>query len=233
MSDFGAISRNGENLYRLGRQPDAWDWPDWRCAGPDATFGNRWDDPMGEYRTLYACEQRLGTFLETLANYRPDPDLVAGLDEIEGDEPTPPSGVVPLDWVRTRAMGTARVFGSFAVVGGARSLTYLRRALAGRIEAYHLLELDLVAIRESAPRELAQEVSRLIFEQSVGAARQFQGISYPSRLGDDLQILVLFEPGDWDDLLEDAESAPFSSADPDLHRALETLGLRLEPSGAG
>jgi hypothetical protein len=35
-------------VYRLARQPDAWSWPDWAYAGPDGTFGNRYDDPQGE-----------------------------------------------------------------------------------------------------------------------------------------------------------------------------------------
>ncbi|MHB8392902.1 MAG: RES domain-containing protein [Candidatus Dormibacteria bacterium] len=56
-------------VFRIGRQPDPWDWPDWRLAGPRGTFGNRWDDPQGQYRVLYACSTRLGTFLETLARF--------------------------------------------------------------------------------------------------------------------------------------------------------------------
>ena len=37
-------------LYRLGRHPDPWVWPDWSYAAPDGTFGNRYDDPQGSYR---------------------------------------------------------------------------------------------------------------------------------------------------------------------------------------
>ena len=53
-------------IYRLGRKPDPWSVPDWASAGPDGTFGNRFDDPEGIYRVLYASSQRLGCFLETL-----------------------------------------------------------------------------------------------------------------------------------------------------------------------
>lgn len=42
-------------LYRLGRTPDPWAWPGWRYSLPDGTFGNRYDDPAGGYRVLYAC----------------------------------------------------------------------------------------------------------------------------------------------------------------------------------
>jgi hypothetical protein len=53
----------GGPLYRLGRHPDPWAWPDWSYAAPDGTFGNRYDDPDASYRVLYACSQRVGAFL--------------------------------------------------------------------------------------------------------------------------------------------------------------------------
>src|SRR6516225_2342552 len=34
-------------IYRIGREPDPWSVPDWASAGPDGTFGNRFDDPEG------------------------------------------------------------------------------------------------------------------------------------------------------------------------------------------
>jgi len=50
-------------LYRLGRQPDPWASPDWSYAGPDRTFGNRYDDPEASYRVLCASSQRIGKAL--------------------------------------------------------------------------------------------------------------------------------------------------------------------------
>ena len=37
-------------VFRLGRRPDPWAWPDWAYAEADGTFGNRYDDPQGIYR---------------------------------------------------------------------------------------------------------------------------------------------------------------------------------------
>jgi hypothetical protein len=37
-------------LYRLGRYPDPWAWPDWSYAAADGTFGNRYDDPEASPR---------------------------------------------------------------------------------------------------------------------------------------------------------------------------------------
>ena len=54
-------------VFRLGRRPDPWAWPDWAFAEADGTFGNRYDDPQGIYRVLYASTQRVATFVECLA----------------------------------------------------------------------------------------------------------------------------------------------------------------------
>ena len=45
-------------IFRLGRHPDPRDLPDWSRAHSDGTFGNRFDDPTGYYRVLYASSQR-------------------------------------------------------------------------------------------------------------------------------------------------------------------------------
>jgi len=59
------------SVHRIGRGSDPWQYPDWSRANPDRTFGNRFDDPDGEYRVLYAASRRLGCFLETLADTGP------------------------------------------------------------------------------------------------------------------------------------------------------------------
>lgn len=115
-------------LYRLGRQPDPWAWPDWSYAAPDGTFGNRYDDPEGSYRVLYACSQRFGAFVETLARFRPDLEVLAELDRIEGDDE--PSAAVPRTWLDARVLGEATVEGRFVDLGDTTSLATLRTALA-------------------------------------------------------------------------------------------------------
>src|SRR5258707_2536685 len=71
-------------IFRIGRRPDPWQPPDWSLAGPEGTFGNRFDDPDGTYRVLYASSERLGCYLETLARFRVDLTLYAELSQIEG-----------------------------------------------------------------------------------------------------------------------------------------------------
>jgi hypothetical protein len=88
-------------IYRLGRKPDPWAPPDWASAGPDGTFGNRFDDPDATYRVLYASSQRLGCFVETLARFRIDPTLLAELPQIEGAMTTVRLGKCP--WSGSRS----------------------------------------------------------------------------------------------------------------------------------
>jgi hypothetical protein len=192
MSGFTVVQPDGP-LYRLARVPDPWAWPDWAYAGLDGTFGNRWDDPLGSYRVLYASSRRLGAFIETLACFRPDLSVVAGLDAIEGDEDAPPPGIVPLRWLRGRRIGEAAVPGSFVDIGDAGSLATLRVHLAARAIHYGLSEIDAATIRLDVPRRFTQEVSRLIYEwheEHGGCA----GIRYRSRLGDQFVNWAIFEP---------------------------------------
>jgi hypothetical protein len=98
-----ALTAADKPLFRIGRRSDAWAWPPWSYASPDGTFGNRFDNPQGEYRVLYASSQRLGPFLETLARFRRDIAIDAEYALIEPDErddafPTIEPGLIPADW---------------------------------------------------------------------------------------------------------------------------------------
>ena len=178
-------------VYRVGRHPDPWAWPDWAYA-TDGTFGNRWDDPQGEYRVLYACSQRVGAFVETLARFRPDLEVVAALARVEGDEDGPPVGVVPARWLAGRRVGRAGLSGRFVDVGDARSLATLRTDAAASAIHYGLSDIDASAIRLTARRGFTQEISRLVYA-SVNEGGPFAGIRYASRLGDQFTNWAIFE----------------------------------------
>lgn len=214
-------------LYRLGRRSAVWTWPDWAYAGEDGSFGNRYDDPEKQYRVLYASSQRLGTFLETLARFRPDPTILAA--RIESDptdelHPTNPPGAVPAAWLTKRVMGTATVAGDFADVGQSRSLAHLRATFAARLIHYGLNDLDGATIRMSAPRRFTQEVSRYIYECSDPAGEPgYAGIRYLSRLGDEIHNWAIFEPAE----LNGAQEEELNVADPELCEVLARFDLRL------
>jgi hypothetical protein len=217
-------------IWRVGRAPDAWAWPDWRFAGPDGTFGHRFDDPNGEYRVLYASSQRFGAFVEALAPYRPHPALLESRRQLRGTGPAEglAPGTVPADWLATRAIAEARPAGAFADVGHSRSLRLLRDRLGTRALAWGVEELDAAAIRLTAPRSLTHAVSRIVFDCSEeDGSPQFAGIRYRSRLGDEIDNWAVFErPGDRPSLSR-ARSARITADEPDLIAALEHLGLEL------
>lgn len=217
-------------IWRVGRPPDAWAWPDWRFAGPDGTFGHRFDDPRGEYRVLYASSQRFGAFVEALAPYRPHPALLearrqtAGAAQAEGLAP----GTLPVRWVALRTIGEARPGGVFADVGHSRSLRLLRDRLGADALRWGIDELDAAAIRISAPRALTQAVSRFVFECAADdGSAQFAGIRYRSRLGDEIDNWAIFERRAEPPPLPWSSSAPVAADDPDLAAALKHLGIEL------
>lgn len=155
MTDLAGIAPP-ERVFRVGRTPDPWQWPPWETQHSDGTFGNRWDDVDGVYRVLYACTQLEGAFVEVLARFRPDPVLIAALAEIEGGDDLRP-GIVPVSWLAGRLVGEGSVAGTFADIGHAMSLAYLRRIFASRLIHYRVPDLDAAAIRSVAPRRLTQE----------------------------------------------------------------------------
>lgn len=231
MSELDGETPTGP-LHRVSRGDDAWAWPDWAYAGKDGTFGNRWDDPNEDYRLLYACSQRQGAFVETLARFRPDPHVLAGLQDIEDDEDSEAllPGQVHPSWVWERRIGTATVDGTYAAVSTAAWITHLRSAMAARIIHHGLTDLDAAALRSSAPRRLTQDISRYVYEMTTEDGLQaYDGIRYLSRLGDEFTNWAIFEPADastWK-LISDASCESIETEDEDFLAALEALNLTL------
>jgi hypothetical protein len=132
MTDLQA-TRPPRRVTRIGGLPDPWAWPPSEAQHSDNTFGNRWDDPEGVYRVVYACSQLEGAYVEVLSRFRPDPAVLAGLAEIDGPDAEYEAGVVPATWLETRAIGEATLRGVYADIGHVQSLTYLRTIMASRL----------------------------------------------------------------------------------------------------
>ena len=205
-------------IYRLGRKPDPWSAPDWASAGTDGTFGNRFDDPEGMYRVLYASSQRVGCFLETLARFRVDLKLLAELAEIEGEDDYCPLGEVPLEWIEKRMMGVATASGEYADICSSEWISRLRIVLAGHLERFGLDHLDASVLQMTAPRNLTQLVSRVVFSERLA------GIYYRSKYGHDVENWALFEPFQIN--MRDSES--IRTNDPELQQAFRLHGLRFK-----
>jgi hypothetical protein len=219
-------------LHRIGRAPNPWAWPDWLRASHDRTFGNRFDDPHGDYRVLYAGSTRLGAFVEVLARFRPDPHVAAELAKMSGDaKGALPPGHLDPRWLAVRRIGSANVAGRFAEIGHSDSLAGLERALAPRLAHYGLASLDASAIRLSAPRRFTQEISRYVYELTAARGRRaFDGIAYLSKLGDEFRNWAIFEPigrSAPKTFLTGVRVAKITRDDPAFREALALLDIRL------
>ena len=168
------------------------------------------------YRVLYASSQRLGCFLETLGRFRVDPKLLAELAEIEGDDDYCPIGEVPLEWMEKRMMGVATAGGDYADICSSEWISRLRAVLAGHMERFHLDDLDASVLQMTAPRNLTQLVSRVVFSGG------FAGIYYRSKYGHDIDNWALFEPFQ----IKAQDPEPIRLDDPDLQRALGLHSLK-------
>jgi RES domain len=204
-------------VFRLGRRPDAWQPPDWLLAQSDGTFGNRFDDPEGYYRVLYASSQRLACFVETLARFRPDLSLLAELGEIVGTDDFLPLGTLPRDWLAARMMGTANIDGIFADIYAVTWVSHLRNSLAAEALRLGVKDIDLSTLENAEPRRLTQLASRQAYRLN------FAGIFYHSRYGHSLENWAIFEPFP----LENVTSEVLSEDDPELQEALRIHGLHL------
>lgn len=203
------------SVYRIGRAPDPWQYPDWSKANPDRTFGNRFDDPNGEYRVLYASSTRLGCFIETLAWFRTSLEFYAECQEIDGDNDFVPPGVVPNEWPSNRLMGSANADGTFADVCGTEWIGKLRAKLATTLIRLGIPDLDASVLQGSGPRSLTQAVSEIIYRE------RFNGIRYLSKYGHDIENWALFEPA----ALTTQAASEIRSDDADLLEAFRLLKL--------
>jgi hypothetical protein len=170
-------------IYRLGRKPDPWAAPDWASAGPDGTFGNRFDDPDATYRVLYASSQRLGCFVETLARFRIDPTLLAELAQIEGADDYCPLGEVPIEWVEKRILGRATTDKDYADVCSSEWISRLRKLLASHLKKFGVEEFDASVLQQAAPRILTQSVSRIVFMEALRESTTAQSTGTTLRIG--------------------------------------------------
>lgn len=215
-------------VYRVGFLPNPWAWSDWSWS-VDGRFDGRWDDPAGNFRTVYAGSTLLGCLLEVLACFRPDPVLAAELGDIDEDDqdaethPTATAGTVPHGWADKRRVGVAELTGRFCGVTSAATIAALRPHFISAALSRGLQDFDAAALKDGRPRALTQAVARHLHDNS-----DVDGVTFASRLGDEVTLWAIFErAGDpiVSSTLADAEYHRLASDHPDLERALDLLGL--------
>ena len=184
----------------------------------DHTFGNRFDDPEGLYRVLYASSQRIGCFVETLARFRVDVDMIADLAMMENSEDDfTPFGAVRRDWVKERAIGSADVHGEYADIYALGWVARLRTVLASTALKLGMKDIDLSTLESAEPRILTQKAGREAYAQG------FDGVYYHSRYGHQIENWAIFELEGFP--LANTQSRAITENDPDLIEAMRILGL--------
>jgi RES domain len=205
-------------LYRIGRWPDPCGLPPW-----DATGLQRFDDPQGRFRVLYAAQDRRACFVETLAAFRPP--LEADLESLRpawGGRRPPPLGRIPADWHRRRAVCRLRLSSSsargFLDLRALRTLVILRDVFAGLLVDLGLGDLDTSGVRGPS-RRLTQAIGAWAFDQG------YAGIAYKSRFDDAYTCWALFEGrAAW---VPAGPPELITRRDPDLRAAATLFGLVL------
>jgi hypothetical protein len=228
------VSQNPGTVWRIGYAPNPWVWTDWKFANTDGRFDGRWDDPEGQYRTLYVGDSAVACFIEVLAKFRPDPAVTAELNAIESDEvdeiafPTLPSGRVSTDWVDNRRIGSAELKGSYVRVTTAETVAALWPAWVSQAHRVGLTDFDTSALKDSGPRALTQAISRYLYETTIAGGPAYSGVEFTSRHGDDLRLWAIYEyPGHTliSPELSNAVDEPLTMKHAALHEAMGLLQL--------
>ena len=231
------FSELDQRVWRVGFLPQPWEWSDWRWAGPDGRFNGRWD-PLdhGLYRTVYAADSLLACLVELLAPHRPDPYLVAEIDDIVEDDsdaeqhPSARPGELDVDqWLVNRVAGTARLTGRFVDITAAETVAALHPLFKGKALAYNLKDFDAAALKNAENRLLTQEVSQFLWTRRNADGTDFcDGIQFRSRHGDDLLLWAVYErdtDGQTSAHITGVELADLRSSSPELRATLSLLGL--------
>jgi hypothetical protein len=187
-----------DTLFRVARKPDVWTWTDLWYTGQ-----GRWDDPERIYRVLYTSTTSFGAYLEKLAPFRPDLELLAGLANIRDNDRTAPktlpAGRLPEGWRLRMLLGKGLTDGAkepLVAVGRAQSLATLRHAMASVAEGLGITEIDAGVIRVDYSTEflqLTQAASRFFYGLKSRGVPRFSGIYYLSQYADDVANCAIFE----------------------------------------
>lgn len=189
------------DVWHVGFAPNTWAWAPWQYADDEGLFGGRWDDQLGEFRTIYTADSLLGCFLELLARFRPSRKVLAELDQIVDDDGSvarfteAQEGAVGYSWLDNRLYGSARQAGRYCFITHSRSIA----ALAARYPLHrHGLspsDLDVALLKDAGDRVLTRSIARWLYDlHDEGVA--IDGVRFQSRHGDEIRVWAVFERAD-------------------------------------
>jgi hypothetical protein len=217
-------------LFRVGRWPNPFKWPP--PPDPLSLSGSfdrsRWDDPEGEFSTIYAATDALGAFIEVLPYYRRSPeDFLARLySETSEDEPDEDvdyaDGEIKPDFF-SRLLGRAKLHDGvrFVDVDHPQTHAELNREMPELLHEFGFQEFDRGVVMHQ-DRRVTRPIAGFLHDRFEGS--DVVGIRYESRRYAARECWAIWERSG---LIYDVDPDPLVPAMPDLQAAAAVLGLRL------
>jgi hypothetical protein len=216
-----------KGVWRIGLATDPYQTPPPLSLDDlnDAAAGNRFDSPVGNYSVLYFGTELEVCFGETLARFRPDPRVVAEIEDDWDDQGFMRPGDVPADWrlrrlaVRAEASGGAR----FLDVEAPSTRRTLAVQLAAVLASYGALDLDVAAIR-SGDRRVTRAISYWAWSRmNDDGDPVYAGIRYLSRLDTAWECWGIFD----DVPLQELERRSITPSMSELQSVATSFGLQV------
>lgn len=195
--------------------------------------GNRWDDPRGEFATLYCATTAQAAFGETIARYRETPGLLDRIDAFLNADPDPAydfalePGRVPNDYFADRYLGHVAIDPDvrFVDVDHPKTHTALVAPLRPLLRSHRLRVVDRGVVF-AADRRLTRPIARHYWTLAQSPDhREWAGLRYESRLREGWECWAVWEPSPV--RLHVSQVHAVTRANPDLVVAAERLGLVL------
>lgn len=220
-------------LYRVGRLPDPLAWRPPReplePSNDPVLGGGRWDDPSGEFATLYCATTELGAFMEVLAPLRPVGGILDRiLRETSEEDPDPYH-----DPTLSTGVVSPRLFAHWRGIGRVEPQPHAYFVDMAATKSHNALNLDLSGLLGvvGAPqfaRGVVMHHDRRLTRSIAGHLHrelpEASGLRFESRV-DAFECWALWENRE---AVAATDVDPVDPASPMLHRAAERLGITLD-----
>jgi RES domain len=202
-------------LYRVARGLDPTSFPPREFSG-----AGRFDDPRREFSVLYAAAQRRGAFVETLASFRPDVELIAEARRLASgglDSTTPVAVAIPESYFR-------KLIGRLRPAEGQQWLDlratethhWLRTVMAERLVALGIRGNFVWGDLLSSDHRITRAIARFAYD------RDYHGLVYRSSHDATLDCWAIFDRAI---VMPVGSPEAITRADPDLVAVAELFDL--------
>jgi hypothetical protein len=234
-----ALSGDPGRVWRVGFKPDMWAWTPWRYATDSGLFGGRWDDQLGQFRTIYTSDSLRGCFIELLAKLQPAAPVLEGLDEVEDDDGSigqhheGTNGAVGYSWLNGRVFGDADQTGRYCFITHSDSIAVLKAQYRFERHNIELVDVDTGLLKDAHDRVLTRSIAHWVYDlRDEDGGERVDGIEFRSRHGDEIRMWAVFERSEDDQrsryIEPQSEPTQVTPETAELVEAFARLGLTWE-----